>query len=529
MLDNTKLNGWALFIIIILLASPILRFSWDFTTQSFIHIFSLAAIIIAINYFEVSLSLNLDLPVLIFFLAAIISLPGTIEIGHVRNGLLVLFDSLVLYFLAGFADSKQRKAIFLVPVMIGLWLSAILFFFFILNPFKFLLEQALPAEFIINPNLVSGYILLSFFLSLAYWRDSQYNRQFTALSIALLLGIFLTRSRTALALAALFGGYFVYKHSRPSFGRLKVLMAFVALALILFSFLKIGTGTFVFDRIVWWKAAWRMFLSHPFKGVGWGNFENYYLFYRPALTINTLFAHNIIFQLLSETGIVGLVSFLLMLYFLLFRNAGISSEDFPGKETAVLCILGFLSFNLFDYGFYVPSHQMLFWTIMGTLQQRRTARRQRALVSPVLAGLLIIALSYPLFSFFLADLRSGKAAQYLYENNLKKAETEIEIAVRLDPSISSYCYKAAQINLKLFSNEKDTVYLDRSIAFQEKALNINPLDARMWSDLSWLYLLKNNPVKAHLSILNAVKCDTLNPNYPKTLVRETRTKNNPKK
>lgn len=63
----------------------------------------------------------------------------------------------------------------------------------------------------------------------------------------------------------------------------------------------IGSG-----RSVLFQRAWELFLTNPFWGIGWGNFDG-------SLREVTLSVHNSYLQLLCETGIAGLVLFIIPL------------------------------------------------------------------------------------------------------------------------------------------------------------------------------------------------------------------------
>ncbi|MBF0227538.1 MAG: O-antigen ligase family protein [Desulfobacterales bacterium] len=94
-------------------------------------------------------------------------------------------------------------------------------------------------------------------------------------------------------------------------------------------------------RLIAWEAVFKNLRSHPLLGVGWGNFSNiwdkhfnpeYYLYEseRPFLDR----AHNIFLEILSTTGILGLVSYLLISGFVFFylisayRKSYIELSDF---------------------------------------------------------------------------------------------------------------------------------------------------------------------------------------------------------
>lgn len=69
------------------------------------------------------------------------------------------------------------------------------------------------------------------------------------------------------------------------------------------------------DRVLLWKAALRMVADHPWVGVGFGAFVREYPNYRLPGDPNTTppFAHNLPLSLAVETGVPGLVAFLVFL------------------------------------------------------------------------------------------------------------------------------------------------------------------------------------------------------------------------
>jgi hypothetical protein len=61
-------------------------------------------------------------------------------------------------------------------------------------------------------------------------------------------------------------------------------------------------------RLMFWAAAWSLFIHSPLIGVGWGNFA--YLSAADIISVRgALAAHNIYLQFLAETGLMGLVAF----------------------------------------------------------------------------------------------------------------------------------------------------------------------------------------------------------------------------
>lgn len=67
----------------------------------------------------------------------------------------------------------------------------------------------------------------------------------------------------------------------------------------------------VLERVAHWQAAWAMFADHPWLGIGIGNWNVIY----PAYAISPWFdplghAHNVLFHVAAEAGIVGVLGYL---------------------------------------------------------------------------------------------------------------------------------------------------------------------------------------------------------------------------
>ncbi len=130
-----------------------------------------------------------------------------------------------------------------------------------------------------------------------------------------------------------------------------------------------GIDVSTLDRFGMWIAAIKLFLQSPIYGIG---INNYYYFYTQFHTFFKYFnlkqlrvAHNIYLNTLAETGLIGFIILLLLLFsiikyliFLLFK----SNTNQQGKDL-IICItcyfIYFLVHNLFDCIWTSVNHQII--------------------------------------------------------------------------------------------------------------------------------------------------------------------------
>ncbi|MHB9155781.1 MAG: hypothetical protein ACYC5N_08860, partial [Endomicrobiales bacterium] len=139
---------------VVLGLSPVLRFSWDLWPQSFLHLLVTGTTIGFFIARRPPLRFRFHGLLLLFFAAALISLPGSPDRATVRNELLVLWDAVQVAFLVSFLPPALKKRLFLIPVMAG-------FFFTILLSvltFRAFLGHPLPPDTFVNFNVLAGYL-----------------------------------------------------------------------------------------------------------------------------------------------------------------------------------------------------------------------------------------------------------------------------------------------------------------------------------------------------------------------------------
>lgn len=134
-------------------------------------------------------------------------------------------------------------------------------------------------------------------------------------------------------------------------------------------------------RFFYWKEAYNIGLSHPFFGVGLGNYydnlsqkskeenKNTYVDrYRSFIVIDD--PHNVFLSIFATSGFLGLISFLiLILHFLIsdFKTIFYKKEFFLGK-LIITSFWGLFLYGLFNPCFYF-SYVMFFWILRGLIEK----------------------------------------------------------------------------------------------------------------------------------------------------------------
>lgn len=162
-----------------------------------------------------------------------------------------------------------------------------------------------------------------------------------------------------------------------------------------------------------WRVAGTMFLHNPILGVGFGKYHYFFPQYClmsgiPAsgdIMYSRTHPHNLYLNILSEQGILGLLSFITIIVFV-FRRSIKSIDLLNEKErmfsfAILISLAGWLAYGLSQYTFYIRSLQIFFWIMLGLLAslvkpyiQPEKISRRRILLG---TALLIVLLSYRLF------------------------------------------------------------------------------------------------------------------------------------
>jgi O-antigen ligase len=141
------------------------------------------------------------------------------------------------------------------------------------------------------------------------------------------------------------------------------------------------------SRLMVFGAAVNLFLSKPIIGVGYGNFRELYATIIP-ISGGVIDSHNLYLQLLSETGILGFVTFMALISGMVrlalrqLRDSIVPVDQIVGFG-ALAAIFSVLTHGFVDFLFHTsPQFGALFWLVLGLLVAKERLRTSPAQALP---------------------------------------------------------------------------------------------------------------------------------------------------
>ena len=279
---------------------------------------------------------------------------------------------ILFFFFAASLEDRERKLLLSFMTLAALVIAVLAiyqYFFGFRHLLEYLARQKNSYDFaldyigrwraffpFVTPNILAVYLGMSLFLSTTQRNKFVY---IIPISFALLLtkslGVFLSLFVSSVI-------YFLLK------GKLKkkhilILCGLVVICGLIFivreNAQKIHqTPSFsTLMRLGYWRDTLQIIKSHPFIGVGPGNFN----------LPQSRYSHNSYLQICAEVGLIGLLPFI---WFLVAGAIGLGKKiKHPPQPyiylagTAASCV--FLLHNIIDFSFFLPEVSMIWWLIMG--------------------------------------------------------------------------------------------------------------------------------------------------------------------
>lgn len=260
-----------------------------------------------------------------------------------------------------------------------------------------------------------------------------------------------------------------------------------------------------------------IFKSYPVFGSGPGTYQFVYFKFRPLFQFSK-FPHSTPFQILSETGIIGMILYISLLYFIfkkLLKNLKTNNMLSLGFSFA---FLGILLHSFIDFDLSIPAIFYIFFILLGILFSIDLNKKEVRFVeikkfTPYISIVIIVLIFLNIFFVFGTQF-NNKGSSFLNVENFELAETNLKQAVTIDPLNSEYHYNLGQVFENLAIKNNDMNYLKKSNDEFKKAVNLNPMFFLYHSALGGNYIYLNDQEKAIDEFKKTIELNPLDPtNY----------------
>ncbi len=305
--------------------------------------------------------------------------------------------------------------------------------------------------------------------------------------------------------------FFILTGRRVSINR-KVIIFLCILFFSRIAFSDISTferGT-IKSRFLIWNVTLKMIKENPLMGVGPGNFVITYPYYAkgetkalkgPSLLVDSV--HNDYLEVCAETGVVGLLLFLYLL-FSFFRVSFVLYRGMEGKERVLIAgiissVVAICVNALASFPFKNPATLLLFWanvSFTGGIYRKSRGDRTLKVSYPLLKlYLLIFAIGGIVLSY-----RGIKASRYMFLAKNTKGNLSLQFAEKAskyNPFSYEYLHFAGTIAMNL--NEYNRAY-----TLLSAGIKLHPYYDSLYNNLGLTYLFRGNSEKAEESFLTAL-------------------------
>jgi putative inorganic carbon (HCO3(-)) transporter len=318
-------------------------------------------------------------PLLSFFLALLISLFFSQNRLHSRAELYKYLTGMLLLLIGASLSERNKKQAINIMVLSGVVIAALAiyqYFFGFQHVLDYLKRHDITTAFtldyiqrkrvffpFVTPNILAGYLAMVIPLALM----NKYRIfVLTPLFIALLLTKSLGGILSLLAAMTLYLFLGQEKQWSKSFMLLCGVLAVGGIVLALRIAAAAAHTHPLFStamRLDYWRQAIAVIQASPLVGVGLGNFN----------LPQARYAHNSYLQIWAEMGILGIISFLWLIFTILKgalpRLAG--SSEIKQKTALLAAAVAFLVHNFIDFGFFLPEVSLIWWLILGLYLKTR--------------------------------------------------------------------------------------------------------------------------------------------------------------
>lgn len=374
--------------------------------------------------------------------------------------------------------------------------------FFIVQVFLFIIYlfygEKIVYFFVYNPNILSGYCLMCFLFCLGWVYE---NKKVTMLTILNLCtaGLFLILLRN------ISGLYVIILFFLTTFCKNFFVLFFSIVSLIVTA-ITVNPVSF-FDRLVWDIIGLRVLKNNFLFGVGLGNFKFFYPQYVVNLpflpSVATTFVHNYFLHMTTEIGVLWLVFFSFIVYFVL-RNIESTTK------TYIFPLIGILIQNFVEYNLVIPQNSVLFFIFLSFI-----------LADVEKESLCVTVKEFKYFlpiTVFVICI-SGIWYSVKMEKIIRKLSSQQEKSIKEVVQKDKTCWRGYK-QLAIYAIQQKKFYTAKKLLLE--TVHYNPADAE-----SFLYLsmLSFNLGEEKLGYKFLLKSVLLNPRWANNYVKFIRNRN----
>jgi O-antigen ligase len=461
---------------------------------------------------------------ILFFSYLIIRTVFSDDIGYSIYACLRYFDAFLLFYIfycySNYETAKKYLTGFLTFSVFSL-ISA-----FIATENLKTYKTLLPTNLLYptyGHNNVVNIILLAFAASVCLWLATQ-KRRYLLLIILFVVGTLFSFSRAGIALEAFFVAaafpLVVRKNNNISKKLIMLITILITISVallalpyvknnfqisILSSFYK--KPSIVASRENYWRQAIAAIADRPLFGAGPGTFTLLSRRYESSYNTNSLFAHSILLEQISELGISGFLLFLIVFFIIsikiIFNRKEIikHSQHVATLSVVIMCLI----YGMIDVPLNFLVVWLLFWATLGVL----TGQNSRLFKSNIFTKILVIGTITGLCSVYIYSMINFiyKPLDILnsdYANDLLKGDKNtryVNMAIALHKN-------NPDVNFGLAKEATLSGHSEQAIYYAKNAINLYPTEVKYYNLYTSL-LLKKGAISDLIKFIQLISIQTL--------------------
>jgi O-antigen ligase len=500
-----KFNILTLFFSVILIISIFSRFLPSYGIYA--AVFFSVSIVFLFKFNDYSFDRSVLWPAILFTAAVIISYYASDFKSNARNNVLLFSSATGLYALSGLLNEYDKRSVMLIPVLTSLWLA--IYLFAVNFAFSKLLEPQSPENYM---RAAAAFIVLSLCLSFIFWWTER--KIYYYASFIIFFAVIMTKSYFTVAVASLaFASFLFFMREKIRVRTYISLLPFLCVFAVCVYFLS--GDSFFEQKIAEWQTALNVIKNNFWTGVGPGNYSAASAAYSVSETAYSSQPGNVFLLIFAETGATGFAAFILLLAsFFYFSFKKLKEEN--GKIIylpVITAVTSFLVLAFFDSCIFVSTNVLLLFVLLAAPLHFKAAAARRKKINSYFLIVLVLPLAVALGKPAYAQQQYKKGIAFFAVKKYPVSHDYFLSALDNDCLNPDYASKLSDNFFAVYQDKGREIDLNNAVEYAKYALSLNPLNAKYYYQLAWLYHFKNEKKDASEYISKAVEIDKNNKLY----------------